>query len=111
MSGPDCRIHAIGDRLIATLIQSGDVDYRFARRGKNMDGAEVPRELKARLADVTRRCDLNLAGWDLKWHADRGEWAVLEVNRMPAFNLFDHEGGAGVAHEIVAWAKIGAGVT
>lgn len=90
IAGPSHRLHTLGDSGFGLQIQSTSTDYRFSLRSNRYLPGKLPSDCYDALLTFARRCGLVLSGCDLKQDAMSGGWYVLEVNRMPAFDVFDH---------------------
>jgi hypothetical protein len=95
IDGVNVRVHTVGERVFATLIQSAAVDYRYGR----LEGHEVrmepdvlPPEIAESCLRLARRLDLVLTGIDLKRNAD-GEYFCFEVNPSPGFLYYEKHSG------------------
>ncbi len=110
IAGHDVRVHTVGDRLFATRIVSGAVDYRYASR----DGLDVemePAELPSAVAEACRRVARELgllhAGIDLK-QTPQGEWYCFEVNPCPGFIYFERQTGQPISLALAELLQSGA---
>ena len=93
--GVDVRVHVIGDRWIATRIESAEApDYRYAAfdgGSLHMTATEIPVDLGRRLVELTHDMGLAVSGIDLR--VDDGSWWCFEVNPSPGFTFYeDHTG-------------------
>ncbi len=93
--GRNVRVHTVGERIFATAIESGAVDYRYA----HVDGQTTDLEpvvLPAAVADACQRLartfDLLFAGIDLK-QTPSGEFYCFEVNPSPGFLYYERHTG------------------
>jgi hypothetical protein len=104
VDGKNCRVHTVGDTSIAVAISSPETDYRFTSNAEfsmlDLDG-----DVSSRIIDAATSAGLLLSGCDLKWCTARRSWNVLEINRMPAFEYYDHRTEANVAREILKYAR------
>ena len=95
IDGDNVRVHTVGDRVFATRVRSGAVDYRYARQ----DGQSVemePAELPVGIADaclrLANRLGLLFSGIDLK-ETPQGDYFCFEVNPCPAFTFYEANSG------------------
>ena len=106
LDGPDVRVHTVGDRVLAVILDTTAVDYRYARAQVGSDARLRPHALDADLAErcVALAGDLGLpfAGIDLKLMPD-GRVACFEVNPSPGFSWFEAETGVPVASAVADW--------
>lgn len=87
ISGDDLRVHVIGGECFATRFSSSAVDYR--RDGARREWyTSIPWRLADDLVRLTQEQGLDLAGWDFKVDESERYWC-LEVNPMPAYELYD----------------------
>jgi glutathione synthase/RimK-type ligase-like ATP-grasp enzyme len=91
VSGPNLRVHTVGKRVFATLIETDAVDYRYAAQQTGSPATFVPYELDDQTAeqcvDLADALGLEVAGIDLKLPAD-GRVICLEVNPSPVFSYY-----------------------
>jgi glutathione synthase/RimK-type ligase-like ATP-grasp enzyme len=103
VEGQDVRIHVVGPRVIAVVIQSTSIDYRTAP-----DAAyapfELPAELAARLVEATREMGLAFAGWDFKLRGD-GVFFALEANPMPGYHPYDRHLGGTITRAVIDYLE------
>jgi glutathione synthase/RimK-type ligase-like ATP-grasp enzyme len=97
--GPDYRVHTVGERALATRIKSDGTDYRFA--GGTYRAGTLKEAVANRLVSAAGSSGLLLSGVDLRISERDGTWFVFEINRMPAFDFYDHHGGSRVADAII----------
>jgi hypothetical protein len=93
--GRNVRVHAVGDAIFATRIETDAVDYRYA----HLDGLSVvmtavtlPAEVEAACLRAARDLDLLFAGIDLKETPDGG-YVCFEVNPCPGFIYYERHTG------------------
>lgn len=105
VDGKNCRVHTVGSTTIAVAISSTETDYRFSPSAEfsvlDLDG-----EISSRIVDAATSAGLVLSGCDLKWCTAERSWNVLEINRMPAFEYYDHRTPANVALEVLKYAGV-----
>ncbi|KIF01552.1 hypothetical protein PL81_34990 [Streptomyces sp. RSD-27] len=106
LHGPDVRVHVVGERTFAVLVDSAAVDYRYARLQVGADARLRPHRLDE---DVAERCvalaaglGLPFAGVDLKLLPD-GRIACFEVNPSPGFSWYETETGLPIAAAVADW--------
>jgi hypothetical protein len=104
IGGHNVRVHLVFGAPIAVRIASPETDYRFGVEA-TYDMVELESELTDKLNEVALSNDLAISGTDLKWDPVRARWNVLEMNRMPGFDYYDHRSGGSVADRIAAGCK------
>lgn len=106
LDGPDVRVHVVGERTFAVLVDSTAVDYRYARAQVGTDARLHAHRLDDDLAErcVALAADLGLpfAGVDLKLLPD-GRIACFEVNPSPGFSWYESETGLPIAAAVADW--------
>jgi glutathione synthase/RimK-type ligase-like ATP-grasp enzyme len=105
VDGPDYRVHTVAERALVTRIVSSTTDYRFAGQSAVHEAAMLPRSVTDGLISAAASSGLILSGADLKVSNSDDAWCVLEINRMPAFNFFDHRAGNAVADAVIDFAS------
>jgi glutathione synthase/RimK-type ligase-like ATP-grasp enzyme len=89
--GDDIRVHTVGDRLFATRIQSGAVDYRYGGdEGHDvaMEAAALPAAVEQSCLRLAQTLGLMLSGIDLK-ETPSGDYYCFEVNPSPGFLFYE----------------------
>lgn len=104
VDGKNCRVHTVGTKPIGVVISSTATDYRFTQTAE-FSLLDLDRTILSRLVSAATTSGLLLSGCDLKWCTVQGAWNVLEINRMPAFEYYDHRTEANVATEILKYAS------
>ncbi len=95
LCGDNIRVHVVGDELLATLIHSPAIDYRYAERdglSVQMEPTTLPPAIAAACLRLTWRLGMALAGLDLML-TPAGEYYCFEVNPMPAYSYFEQMSG------------------
>ncbi len=88
-SGDDVRVHVVGDRYQAELIQCPTVDYRLdSDLAQHFPHHQIPPGLAQRLVQATKAFGLSFAGWDFK-RTSNGDYWCLEANPMPGYDGYD----------------------
>jgi hypothetical protein len=105
VSGQNCRVHVVDHAPFCLGISSDATDFRFAVTANRYGVMELGGELLERIRISTADAGLILSGCDLKWSPESNSWNVLEINRMPAFEVFDHESNGMVADAIIAYVQ------
>lgn len=105
VAGPDYRVHTIADRALTTRIKSDGTDYRVAGRAASYRVDTLHQAITSQLVSAAQRSGLVLSGVDLRVSERGQQWFVFEMNRMPAFDFYDHRGGSGVADAIIELAR------
>jgi glutathione synthase/RimK-type ligase-like ATP-grasp enzyme len=93
--GRNVRVHTVGDRIFATAIESGAVDYRYAHldgHSTSLEPVELPSDVNASCLRLARTFDLLFAGIDLK-ETPSGEFFCFEVNPSPGFLYYERQTG------------------
>jgi hypothetical protein len=112
--GENLRVHVIGERVFATRIQTGAVDYRYAgRRGSRaeLQAVDIDDELAKRCIALARSLGLAFAGIDLMLTDepvnDTGDAGLnggrvycFEVNPNPGFSYFEVHTGQPIAETV-----------
>jgi RimK-like ATP-grasp domain len=101
--GQNVRVHTVGGRVFATVIETDAVDYRYAARQVGRPATFAPLELEAELAQrcvkLAATLGLEIAGIDLKIAPD-GRFYCLEVNPSPVFSYYQLQTGQPIADAI-----------
>jgi glutathione synthase/RimK-type ligase-like ATP-grasp enzyme len=84
--GVNVRVHVVGQRTFACVIESDGVDYRYA--SSRIVLVELEESVARRCVALTRRLGLLVSGIDLIV-TPAGDWYCLEVNPNPGFTAFD----------------------
>ena len=108
--GDDVRVHVFGDACHALLVRGEGDDYRYPEPGKGAASAKelpLPPDFAARIAAMTARMGLVVAGVDFRRTRDR-VWYCLEVNPSPAFTYYERLAGARLADRVAALLVRGA---
>ena len=98
--GPDVRIHVVGERIFAELIDSPALDYRAAR-GNRYRPLEPPPDIAAGCLALARACGKPFLGCDFKLDRATGEWFFLEENLQPGYDYYDARAGNAIARALV----------
>jgi hypothetical protein len=103
VAGPNVRVHTVGDRVFATVIETDAVDYRYAQRQVGRPASFAPYRLDDALAErcvrLSRALGLEVAGIDLKLPPD-GRTVCLEVNPSPVFSYYERHTGQPISRAI-----------
>jgi hypothetical protein len=103
--GHDVRVHVVGDEVFATHVASEAVDYRYAQRDgldADLSPCELPRDVKNRCVELSRRLDLPFCGIDLR-REPSGEMYCFEVNPSPAYSYYQESTGQPIARALVRY--------
>lgn len=103
ITGPDVRIHVVGDRSFGELIDSPVLDYRTVRGVNDYRPLVPPPEIAEGCARLTEHCGVPLLGVDFKIERATGEWFFLEANSMPCFEGYDERAGGAISRAIAEW--------
>jgi glutathione synthase/RimK-type ligase-like ATP-grasp enzyme len=88
--GNDWRVHVVGEQVFACEIISKADDYRYAAQQGfpvEIKARRLDEELMARCVALTKKCQLIVAGLDLR-RTPEGEWYCFEVNPAPGFTYY-----------------------
>lgn len=103
VDGTDVRVHTVGERVFATVVESTATDYRYAAGD---DGGrvelrpyDVSDELGARCVALSDAFGLEFAGIDLRIDPN-GAVYCLEVNPSPAFTYYESHTGQPIARAV-----------
>jgi hypothetical protein len=92
ISGPNLRVHTVGQQVYATMINTQAVDYRYATQQTGTPATFMPYdpddELAERCVRLAATLGLEVAGLDLKLATD-GRIICLEVNPSPVFSYYE----------------------
>lgn len=105
VDGPDYRVHTVGERTMTTRIKTRGTDYRFAGNMASYRTGSLTGTIASRVVSAALSSGLRLSGIDLRISERDGSWFVFEINRMPAFNFYDHRNGSQVADAIIDMAR------
>ena len=98
--GPDVRVHVVGARIFAELIDSPELDYRAAR-GNRFSPIAPPPDIAAGCRALARECGKPFIGCDFKLDGATGEWFFLEANPQPGYDYYDARAGGAIARALV----------
>lgn len=102
VDGVDLRVHTVGERVFATLVNSNAVDYRYASHEDGgraeLSAYDIGDELAARCVSLTRSLGLEFAGIDLRL-TDHDVYC-FEVNPSPAFSYYESHTGQPIARAV-----------
>jgi RimK-like ATP-grasp domain len=103
VAGPNLRVHTVGDRTFATLVETDAVDYRYASRqigrAASFSAYEPEAALAERCVGLARGLGLEVAGIDLKLAPD-GRIVCLEANPSPVFSYYESHTAQPIADAI-----------
>jgi glutathione synthase/RimK-type ligase-like ATP-grasp enzyme len=107
ISGDDVRVHVVGDKYQAELIQCPTVDYRLdSDLAEHFPHHQLPPELAQRLINATKAFGLVFAGWDFK-RTPAGEYWCLEANPMPGYDVYDRRCDGKVSELLLELLQLG----
>jgi glutathione synthase/RimK-type ligase-like ATP-grasp enzyme len=87
--GTDLRVHVIGDGLIATVIETDAVDYRYpGDLSRQARATQLEPRVAALCREATECMGLVIAGLDLKIDP-AGNVYCFEINPSPGFTFFE----------------------
>jgi glutathione synthase/RimK-type ligase-like ATP-grasp enzyme len=93
--GRNVRVHAVGERVFATAVESDAVDYRYAHldgKTTRLEPIDLPPAISDACLRLARTFDLLFAGIDLK-QTPSGELYCFEVNPSPGFLYYERHTG------------------
>ncbi|HEY7912176.1 MAG TPA: hypothetical protein VIG62_09725 [Blastocatellia bacterium] len=102
--GTNIRVHVVGERVFATIIETDSADYRYASREGHdvvMRPAGLPEDIESRCVEISKSLDLPLCGIDLKVTPD-GRYYCFEVNPSPAYTYYEQYTHQPIAQAIVS---------
>jgi hypothetical protein len=99
ITGPDIRVHVIGNKPLAVKINSNNVDYRYDTKNNRYEPIDVPYEILTACIKFCQQENLAFAGFDFKVD-DTGLWYILEANPMPGFEFYDKHLNNQIAKEL-----------
>jgi glutathione synthase/RimK-type ligase-like ATP-grasp enzyme len=102
IDGPDVRVHVIGDRTFAEIIESPELDYRTVRCNSYRPIA-LPQHIAVGCCALTRACSIPFLGVDFKLQRSSGDWFFLEANSLPCYQGYDRRTGGAISRAIVDW--------
>ncbi|HVX64976.1 MAG TPA: hypothetical protein VHA11_00165 [Bryobacteraceae bacterium] len=94
VTGPEVRVHVVGEQLFASEIVTKADDYRYASlSGHSMAirPYDLPADCAARCRAVAAAMNYVIAGIDLR--CDAGTWYCFEVNPSPGFLYYQEQTG------------------
>jgi hypothetical protein len=106
VTGPDVRVHVVGDQTLAAIVDSKAVDYRYARAQVGTDARlrafRLDDDLAARCVALAAALDLPFAGIDLKLAPDQ-RVVCFEVNPSPGFSWYESAAGLPISDAVARW--------
>ncbi|HZQ64275.1 MAG TPA: hypothetical protein VFA66_03500 [Gaiellaceae bacterium] len=105
VAGTNVRVHAIGDRVLATAISGGVVDYRYSAHADEdvvLRAYDLSDQLAQACVALAAGLQLPFAGIDLKVAPD-GRVYCFEVNPCPAFSYYESHTGQPIARTLAAY--------
>ena len=106
IAGPDVRVHVVGRRVFAAIVDSDAVDYRYARRQVGRDATlrafDLPEPWSSRCVALAADLELPFAGIDLKLGAD-GRVVCFEANPSPGFPWYETEAGLPISDAVASY--------
>lgn len=105
VEGRQIRVHAIGQSVFATAIETTATDYRYAHRDggtTRLSTVELPDDLAERCVRLAAQIGLDFAGIDLCLCPD-GREICFEVNPSPAFSYYENHTGQPIAHAVARY--------
>jgi glutathione synthase/RimK-type ligase-like ATP-grasp enzyme len=87
ISGKNIRVHVVGKKVFASLIETDQIDYRYAF--SNLSHFELPADIAHNCVRLTEKLKLAISGIDLILTPE-DEWFCLEVNPNPGFSFYEN---------------------
>jgi glutathione synthase/RimK-type ligase-like ATP-grasp enzyme len=109
VSGDDVRVHVVGEKTFACVIESQATDYRYsARQGveARLSAFDLPECISSRCIDLAHALRLPFCGIDL-CRATDGRWVCFEVNPMPAYTYFENGTGLPISQALIELLSTG----
>jgi glutathione synthase/RimK-type ligase-like ATP-grasp enzyme len=106
IDGPDVRIHIVGSRCFAEMIESPEPDYRRAR-GNRYSRLDLPAGIEEGCVRLTRACGKPFLGIDFRIRKATGQWFFLEANPQPGYDYYDGRAGGAISRALVEFLDMG----
>lgn len=103
ITGPDVRVHTVGERTFAEAIHSPEIDYRTVVGVNEYRPIPLPESVADGCARLTAHTGIPLLGVDFKIDRATGEWYFLEANAMPCFEGYDCRAGGAITRAMATW--------
>jgi glutathione synthase/RimK-type ligase-like ATP-grasp enzyme len=103
VAGVDVRVHVVGERIFATEIRTGAVDYRYARAQRanvTLRPVDVDDDVGQRCVAAAEALGLPFCGIDFRLRPDGG-YVCLEVNPMPGYSYYEGETGQPISGALI----------
>jgi hypothetical protein len=107
--GDDVRVHVVGEKTFACVIESQATDYRYsARQGvqAQLSAFDLPGCVSSRCVELAQGLRLPFCGIDLRRVGD-GRWVCFEVNPMPAYTYFQNGTGMPISQALIELISVG----
>jgi len=102
IEGPDVRVHVVGDRVFAEMIESEEMDYRTTRNNR-YHAIVAPEPIGSGCVDLAHEMSCPLVGIDFKVERTTDRWYFLEANTMPCYEGYDRRTGGRISEAVVQW--------
>jgi hypothetical protein len=102
IDGPDVRVHVVGERLFAEMIESPELDYRLGRNN-TYHRIDLPTDITQGCLALAEDCGIPFLGIDFKIQRTTGIWYFLEANSLPSYQGYDRRTGGAISSAIVGW--------
>jgi hypothetical protein len=102
IEGPDCRVHVVGERIFAEVIESGSLDYRNSNANVYRP-LVLPNDIAESCLSLAHNCGIPFLGIDFKIQQTSGTWFFLEANPLPQYEPYDRRAGGAISQAIVEW--------
>ncbi len=109
LAGNNIRVHVVGDRLFATLVNSEVTDYRYARRENktaSLSAFTLPQKIARNCFRLSKDLGLPLCGIDL-FRNQEDAYYCFEANPSPGFSYFESNTGQDISGSIARWLYYG----
>lgn len=104
VTGPDVRIHVVGEEAFAEKILSSSVDYRTIK-GNQYESIDIPPIIKEGCLNLVKETATPFLGIDFKIEQNSNEWYFLEANNLPCYQGYDVRSGYKISSAITNWLK------
>lgn len=101
LEGRDLRLHMVGDRPFAELIEkrAGEIDYRYST-GCRFEPFTPPEDIVRNCRAYMQLSGLSFVGFDFIVQSP-DKIVVLEANPMPGYDGYDRRANLAISHELL----------
>lgn len=97
VEGLDVRVHVVGEQVLATIVASAAVDYRYG--DADLTAVELSPQLASRCVNLAQTLGLPFAGLDLRITPEDDVYC-FEVNPSPAYSYYQAGTGQPIARAL-----------